>query len=134
MDEATGPADWSSVIVSGYYQELPEPQFPDEPAHARQLVEKRHRWWLNALAERPIKVTDQSIEPLFFRIRVESSSGLRAVSDDESDSRQKLKTRRRPLEAQAVIRATESSLKLQNYVDTSLTVPQYLVLRMLPIR
>ncbi|MFY9910352.1 MAG: pyridoxamine 5'-phosphate oxidase family protein [Candidatus Sulfotelmatobacter sp.] len=85
MDEATGPADWSSVIVNGYYQELPEPQFPEERAHARQLLEKRHRWWLNALAERRIQVTDQSIEPLFFRIRVESSSGLRAVSEDESD-------------------------------------------------
>ena len=72
----TNPSEWTSVIVSGRYQELPEPRFENERAHARKLLEKRHHWWLNALAERRPKIRDQQIEPIFFRIHIESISGL----------------------------------------------------------
>jgi nitroimidazol reductase NimA-like FMN-containing flavoprotein (pyridoxamine 5'-phosphate oxidase superfamily) len=35
---------WASVIASGRYQELPEPQYAEERAHARNLLDKRHQW------------------------------------------------------------------------------------------
>jgi len=81
VDEPTGGPGWVSVVANGQYQELPEPEFARERAHARKLLEQRHRWWLNALAERRIESSDESIAPLFFRIHVESVSGLSASGD-----------------------------------------------------
>ena len=49
-----------------------------ERKHARQLLEKQSQWWLNTFAERQLKLGDKSIEPLFFRIRIDSMTGLRA--------------------------------------------------------
>ena len=83
MDEVTNQSDWTSVIANGEYQELPEPQFTDERNHARKLFEKRHHWWLNALAQRRIQMRDEEITPVFFRIRVHSMTGLRGVSKSE---------------------------------------------------
>jgi nitroimidazol reductase NimA-like FMN-containing flavoprotein (pyridoxamine 5'-phosphate oxidase superfamily) len=81
VDEIVSEAQWASVIVNGRYQELPEPEYADEHAHARQLLEQRHRWWLNAMAERLMKSSDPLIEPLFFRIHIDSMTGLCAVPD-----------------------------------------------------
>lgn len=83
VDEVTNPSDWTSVIANGEYQELPEPQFTDERNHARKLFEKRHHWWLNALAQRRIQMRDEEITPLFFRIHVYSMTGLRGVSKSD---------------------------------------------------
>ena len=81
MDEITGESQWSSVIVNGSYEELREPQFTDELAHARKLLEKRHRWWQNPLAERQLRTGDELIAPIVFRIQINSMTGLRAVSE-----------------------------------------------------
>jgi nitroimidazol reductase NimA-like FMN-containing flavoprotein (pyridoxamine 5'-phosphate oxidase superfamily) len=80
VDEVRAQSDWASVIANGEYQELPEPQFEDERTHARKLLQQRHHWWLNAMAERRIRLRDEEIKPLFFRIRIRSLSGLRWVS------------------------------------------------------
>jgi uncharacterized protein len=77
FEEPTGPSESLSVIVNGQYEELPEPQFTNERAHARQLLGKKHHWWLNALAERRVTADDMDVEPLFFRIHVDSVTGLR---------------------------------------------------------
>jgi nitroimidazol reductase NimA-like FMN-containing flavoprotein (pyridoxamine 5'-phosphate oxidase superfamily) len=79
VDEIRGEGQWASVIITGYYRELPEPQYADERAHARKLLEKRHQWWLNALAERLMRSSDPLIDPLFFRIEIDSMTGLRAT-------------------------------------------------------
>jgi nitroimidazol reductase NimA-like FMN-containing flavoprotein (pyridoxamine 5'-phosphate oxidase superfamily) len=78
IDEIAGESEWASVVVNGQYQELPEPRFADERAHARKLLEKRYRWWQNALGERQLKSGTELIEPTFFRIHVTSMSGLRS--------------------------------------------------------
>ena len=69
---------WVSVIVIGSYQELREPQFTDERVRARKLLDTHVRWWQTALAERQSKSDDELIQPLFFRIHVNSLTGLRA--------------------------------------------------------
>jgi hypothetical protein len=81
IDEIKSQSDWISVIANGEYQELPEPQFEHERAHAHTLLQKRHHWWLNAMAERRIRLRDEEIKPLFFRIRVSSVTGLRGRAD-----------------------------------------------------
>jgi len=78
VDEIRGHSDWISVIANGEFQELPEPQFEDERNRARKLMQQRHQWWLNAVAERRIRLRDEDIKPLFFRIRISSVTGLRA--------------------------------------------------------
>jgi nitroimidazol reductase NimA-like FMN-containing flavoprotein (pyridoxamine 5'-phosphate oxidase superfamily) len=81
IDEISGQSEWASVVANGEYQELHEPQFTDERDHARRLIEKRSRWWLNALAERRNQLPDEKITPIFFRIRITSVSGLRGKSE-----------------------------------------------------
>ena len=83
VDEIRSKSDWVSVIANGEYQELPEPQFEQERNHARKLLQQRHQWWLNAMAERRIQMRDHEIKPLFFRIRVSSLSGLRASAEGD---------------------------------------------------
>jgi len=75
-DEISGQSKWLSVVAYGQYQELREPQFEIERDHARKLLDRQHHWWLNALAERQLKEGDRLVSPLFFRIRIESLSGL----------------------------------------------------------
>jgi uncharacterized protein len=81
-DQIQSESEWASVVVNGDYEELTEPQYAAERRHAGSLLAKRYQWWLNALGERRMRVGDSSIEPLFFRIRIRSMSGLRA--DDEN--------------------------------------------------
>jgi nitroimidazol reductase NimA-like FMN-containing flavoprotein (pyridoxamine 5'-phosphate oxidase superfamily) len=78
IDEIQSESEWASVIVTGGYEELPEPQYAAERQHASSLLAKRCRWWLNAFGERQLRVGDKAIDPLFFRIRIQSMSGLRA--------------------------------------------------------
>jgi nitroimidazol reductase NimA-like FMN-containing flavoprotein (pyridoxamine 5'-phosphate oxidase superfamily) len=84
VDEVTDQSSWVSVVANGMYQELPDPQYASERAHARKLLEKKHGWWLNALAERRLRVRDEEIEPLFFRVKIDSVSGLGAVPTPEN--------------------------------------------------
>jgi uncharacterized protein len=79
IEEIASRFEWTSVVVNGRYQELPEPQFTAERALGRALLEKRALWWQTALAERQLKSEDSLIPPLFFRIHVESLTGLRAA-------------------------------------------------------
>ena len=46
-------------------------------------MQQRHHWWLNAMAERRIRLRDEEIKPLFFRIRISSVTGLGATSEGE---------------------------------------------------
>lgn len=83
VDEIRGQSDWVSVIANGDYQELPEPQFEEERNHARKLLQQRNQWWLNAMAGRRIRLRDEEIKPLFFRIRISSLTGLRARAEGD---------------------------------------------------
>jgi uncharacterized protein len=78
-DEIENQSRWMSVIANGRYQELPEPEYTDEREHARKLLGKHSHWWQNAMGERQLKVGDELIDPLFFRIQIDSMTGLRAV-------------------------------------------------------
>lgn len=84
VDKISGQSEWVSVIGLGLYEELVEPRYERERAHARKLLDTRERWWLNALAERQLKSGDELIAPIFFRIRIESISGLKTASDGKS--------------------------------------------------
>ena len=80
-DQIENQGEWISVIVNGQTEELTESQYTDERKHASSLLAKTSQWWLNALGERQMRMGDQAIEPLFFRIRIQSMSGLRATDE-----------------------------------------------------
>ena len=81
VEEIARQSEWMSVIANGLYQELPEPQYTAEREHASQLLGKRHRWWQNSFAERQLRSGDHLIDPLFFRIHLDSMNGLRATGE-----------------------------------------------------
>ncbi|HXZ79564.1 MAG TPA: pyridoxamine 5'-phosphate oxidase family protein [Terriglobales bacterium] len=82
VEEIKSQSQWMTLVATGLYQELPEPQYADEREHARELLEKHHHWWLNAMAERQLKSADHLIAPIFFRIHLDSMTGLRAQPGD----------------------------------------------------
>lgn len=82
IEEVASRSRWTSIVVLGRYQELPEPQYTAERERARELLQQRERWWQTALAERQMATDDGIIPPLFFRIHIESMTGLSTVGDD----------------------------------------------------
>ncbi len=83
VDEIASGQQWISVIATGNYQELKEPQFELELAQARKLLDRRHHWWINALAQRQAVSNDELIAPIFYRVRIESLTGLRTAAETE---------------------------------------------------
>lgn len=83
VDEIGSRSSWTSVIVTGTYLELRQPQYSAERERARSLLGQTAQWWLTPLAERREQVDDLSIEPLFFRIDIKSMTGLRALPEAE---------------------------------------------------
>lgn len=82
IDDIQGETQWISVIALGRYEELPEVQFRVERARARKLLEHRPRWWQPAFAERELKTATELIDPIFFRIHIDSISGLQAIDEN----------------------------------------------------
>ncbi len=79
IEEISSDTEWKSVVANGRYEELSGPVHETESAHARELLGKRYHWWLNALAERQAKTVENQIEPVFFRVRIDSMTGLHAT-------------------------------------------------------
>lgn len=82
-DEIGNRSNWLSVVVTGTYLELREPQYTAQREHALEQLAQYSRYWLNPLAERREQTSDVSIEPVFFRIDIASMSGLRAMPEAE---------------------------------------------------
>jgi len=83
VDEIGNRRNWLSVIVTGTYLELSEPQYTAQREHALELLAQYSHYWQTALAERREQTGDLSIEPVFFRIDIESMCGLRALPEPE---------------------------------------------------
>ena len=82
-DEIGNRSNWRSVIVTGTYLELREPQYTAQREHALEQLAQYSEWWRNPLAERRERTSDLSIEPVFFRIDIRSMTGLRGIPEAE---------------------------------------------------
>jgi nitroimidazol reductase NimA-like FMN-containing flavoprotein (pyridoxamine 5'-phosphate oxidase superfamily) len=82
-DEIGNRSNWLSVIVTGTYLELREPQYTAQLEHALEQLEQYSEWWRNPLAQRREQTSDLSIETVFFRIDIGSMSGLRTMPEAE---------------------------------------------------
>lgn len=100
FDERTSHYQWTSVIVSGYYEELPDSlQYKCARDHAQAVLQKLPMWW------QPASVATEhhkAFAPIFFRIRIEHLSGHRATPEPvEAVS---MRGRDTPLERSSAIR------------------------------
>lgn len=76
-DEIGNRSNWRSVIVTGTFLELRE--YSAEREHGLEQLARYTQYWQNPLAERRGQTSDLSIELVFFRIDIQSMSGLRAT-------------------------------------------------------
>ena len=84
VDEIGNRSNWMSVVVNGTYLELSEPQYTAERERARDQLAQSASWWVTPLAERREQTSDLEIAPVFFRIDVESISGLQGIPEASS--------------------------------------------------
>ena len=79
-DEFGSPQKWSSVVVFGSYEELPkEPQYEPLRELAHALLEKRSIWWEPAYARTILGGVERELDPIYFRIHIQSISARRAT-------------------------------------------------------
>lgn len=83
VDEVKNHSHWSSVIVFGSYQELPDkPEFEIARSHLQKHLQKRVMWWEPAYISQEHRDNPHSLTPIFFRIKIDSVTGHRANSDE----------------------------------------------------
>lgn len=83
IDEVQNHNQWSSVIVFGSYQELPDkPEFETARMHLQEYLQKRVMWWEPAFISQEHRDKPHSLTPIFFRIKIESVTGHRANPDE----------------------------------------------------
>jgi uncharacterized protein len=83
VDEVHSHYEWSSVIVTGRYEELPDtPPYQEARREAQQQLEKRALWWQTGYVAHRHREGADSNTPVFYCIHVEDISGLRAVPDN----------------------------------------------------
>src|SRR6516165_6934868 len=77
VNEIANPSNWISVVINGTYLELREPQYTVEKERARKHLAQLLQWWLAPMAQRREQTSDLLVQAVFFRIEIESMSGLR---------------------------------------------------------
>lgn len=83
VDEVRSHNHWSSVIVFGRYEELPDTsEFEVARTHAHGFLQKRAMWWEPAYISQEHRNNLHSLTPIFFRVKIENVTGHRANSDD----------------------------------------------------
>lgn len=80
-DEMGSRSNWTSVVVNGSYLELNEPQFTAEKERAREKLSQSSSWWSMPLVQRREQTSGLNILPVFFRIDIESMSGLKGIPE-----------------------------------------------------
>jgi len=80
VDEVVSHLLWSSVVVRGRYDELPNtPQ-------AEHRLEERALWWQTAYAASQIRSGPHPANAVFYCIHIEEISGRRAIADRSESS------------------------------------------------
>ena len=94
-DEIKSPQQWSSVIVFGRYEELPDSaEWHSIREKVRSLLNQREIWWEPGFAKTIVGGAARPLVPVFYRIFVEHVSGHRASLGGESHEQPSPATRR----------------------------------------
>jgi nitroimidazol reductase NimA-like FMN-containing flavoprotein (pyridoxamine 5'-phosphate oxidase superfamily) len=86
IDERESRDHWTSVIVSGRYEELPDtPDFAAARARAQHTLQARATWWQYAsVPAAEWRRKSGPFIPIFFRIHVDHMTGHRATPSPPS--------------------------------------------------
>lgn len=80
VDEVVSPEEWSSVIVFGRYEELPDtPDYKRERAVAHDVLQSKGPWWEPGYVKTLLHRTERPLVPVFYRIRISDVTGHRAT-------------------------------------------------------
>jgi uncharacterized protein len=84
VDEILGPDDWSSVIVAGRFEEIPDnAEYQRVREWAKSLLQKRSFWWQPGYAAAQVRSDPQAHAPVFYCIHIEKMTGLRATPGEK---------------------------------------------------
>jgi nitroimidazol reductase NimA-like FMN-containing flavoprotein (pyridoxamine 5'-phosphate oxidase superfamily) len=84
VDEVVSRRRWSSVVVLGRYEELPDtPEYGEARIQAERRLEKRALWWQTAYAAGQTRSGPGPHPPeaIFYCIHIEEITGRRATAD-----------------------------------------------------
>ena len=80
VDEIASPQEWTSVIVFGRYEELPDAadgQAARELAH--KLLQQHPLWWEPGYARTVLHGMPRPLDPVYYRLSIDEISGHRAT-------------------------------------------------------
>ena len=87
-DEVAGPLDWTSVVVSGRYEELLDtPELSGALQFAHRLLSQNAIWWEPGYTRTILHDIERPLAPLFFRIHIDQMTGHRAVAETNAPAR-----------------------------------------------
>jgi nitroimidazol reductase NimA-like FMN-containing flavoprotein (pyridoxamine 5'-phosphate oxidase superfamily) len=79
LDDVNNSDQWTSILIFGRYEELPDtPEGEQARLHAHELLQEHGSWWEPARASHAHRNSDDSLAPIFYRIRIDRISGRRA--------------------------------------------------------
>jgi nitroimidazol reductase NimA-like FMN-containing flavoprotein (pyridoxamine 5'-phosphate oxidase superfamily) len=82
VDEVLSHLHWSSVVILGRYEELPDtPEYNDARHQVQLELEKRSMWWQTAYAASQARDGTNTPNPLFYCIHIKQVTGRRASAD-----------------------------------------------------
>jgi len=82
VDDVVSHFHWSSVVVLGRYEELPDtPAYRDVRVQAQVRLERRVLWWQTAYAAGQVRGEFRPTDALFYRIHIDQITGRRATPD-----------------------------------------------------
>ncbi len=82
VDEVLSHYRWSSVVVLGRYEELPDtPEYRGVRLLAQVRLEKRALWWQTAYAASQARSEPRPPNAVFYCIHIEEITGRRATAD-----------------------------------------------------
>jgi uncharacterized protein len=82
VDDILSHFRWSSVIVLGRYEELPDtPAYREVRLQAQVRLEKGALWWQTAYAASQVRGESHASDALFYCIHIDKITGRRATAD-----------------------------------------------------
>jgi len=82
VDDIVNCENWTSVIVYGRFQELPDlPEWYSERSLAHDLLQSKAMWWEPGYVKTILHGKERPLVPLFYRIHITEITGHRASPD-----------------------------------------------------
>ena len=80
IDEVKAADDWTSVVVLGRYEELPDtPEFRSARNRAHEVLRGRPMWWEPGAVTLADRAESRGFAPIFYRISIEHATGHRGM-------------------------------------------------------